>query len=631
MAQDVAETKDTIKSYSLPSIVVTAEKFENELFRSSSAISVLGANETNLYSISDASDLLSFIPGFSVYSKDGLGKDPVISTRGFYGGGETEYVLFLLDGMEINDLETGLVNWNFISTRNLKRIEVLRGGASALYGDAAIGGIISLESQAIDSTLNRIYSDGGSYGSLNLGFSRFGRISNANYNIYFSHQQTDGYRFHSKWNGLSFGGNLNINFGENNKFEFNTSNQFVDSDEPGPLSETELQLDRRRSSPYYQFDGKNEKRFNIRLNYEHIFPNLSILKGDIRYSRKNASNIRTFTNSAPIIDYSTFEPIGVMDTALYGDTKERKIKSDNINIGLKYFIQINEINSKLNLGIENRFGDFSSTYYDYFEGFEENYVVATSSANEINADGNGNRKYHSFYINHEFDVLKSLKILTGFRYDVINDKYNSSIPDSSITANNSFFSPKIGLNFILANTDNMLSSVYLNFNRSVKSPTLDQLTDLKQLNFVAFIPIQEGEFMMIPIKASPFSNSLLKPQQSYHYEVGIYFSHQLAQNLISDLFISAGLSYAIFERLLTSISMNYTEGIYLDDDNTQKLPGYYTFNTSIGYSFYWLDLKLYIKNLFDSEYNPTGYLLSGEKYFYPAVGRTIMGSISIDF
>jgi outer membrane receptor protein involved in Fe transport len=704
MAQDNPEVKDSVRNYFLPSIVVTAEKFENELYRSSSAISVLGADDIHLYPVSNASDLLSSLPGFSIYSKDGLGNDPVINTRGFYGGGEAEYVLFLIDGMEMNDLESGLVNWNLLSFRNVKKIESLRGGASAFYGDAAIGGIISVESRVLDSTLNSFFIDGGSYGMMNLGYNRFGKINDAAYNLYFNHQQTDGYRSHSKWEGFSFGGSFNLNISENDRLIFYSANQILNSEEPGPLSETELQVDRRNSSPYFKYDGKDENRYNLRLNYEHTFKNLSVLSGNVSYNYKSAANMRTFTNSAPILDYTTFTPIGVMDTTLYGDTKERKLYSNNINIRLNYFIKLDVINSNINLGLENRFGAINSKYYDYYNGFETDYIQATSSINNLNADGSGNRKNYSFYINQELDALKSLKFLIGLRYDLINDEYNSSIPDSSISASSYFFSPKVGLNFILLNTNNIFSSIYLNVNRSIKSPTLDQLTDLKQLNFVAFIPDQEGNLIMIPIKAPPFSNSLLKPQKSINYEIGAYYSNQITQNLMSDLSISAyqidvedeidfdlesfryqninntrhrgietsiklkylnllssflsytnfdvrfrsgeykdrflkgipqnvltaGISYNFSSQLFTSLSINYTQGIYLDDDNTKMLPSYYTLNANIGYSFNWLSLRLYLNNLLDTEYLPAGYLLDDDKYYYPAAGRILVGSINVE-
>ena len=705
MAQDASESKDSVIVSTLPSVIVTAEKFENQLYRSSSAINYLEMGEINSRSLTNSYELLGTLPGFSVYSKDGLSKDPVITTRGFYGGGEADYTLFLLDGMVLNDLESGLINWNLISLKNIQSLEVLRGGASALYGDAAIGGIINAKSRIMDSTVNSISVEGGNYGFLNLDYSRFGKLMNANYSIYLNHQQIDGFRMHSKWKGISFGGSISFKPDELNNFSFYSANQLLDTDEPGPISEIDLNSNRSYSAPYYMFDNKDENRYNFQLNYQHFFNNFSTLSANISYALKISNNKRTFTNSAPILDPINYSPIGIMDTTLYGDTKERKINTNNFNINLNYFLQVNSINSKFNFGFDNRVGISNSKYYDYYNGFEVDYINSLSSIDKVNTDGYGDRINYSFYLNQEYEAIKSIKILLGLRYDIINDKYNSSIPDSTINSNNYFFSPKIGFNAIIINTENILSSIYLNLNRSIKAPTLDQLTDLKQLNFVGFIPVGEDDFMMIPIKALPFSNSLLKPQKSLNYEIGAYYFHQLTKNLISDFFISvyqtdiedeidfdlnsfkyqninntrhrgseasiklnylnrlnsfinytffdvrfrsgsyennmlkgiprnvltAGFSYTFTNHLLTSASLNYTDGIYLDDDNSQELPAYYYINASVGYSISFLSLKIHLRNIFDNKYIPAGYLLNGDKYYYPAVGRTIMGSINVDF
>ena len=45
--------------------------------------------------------------------------------RGFYGGGEAEYLLVLVDGKQLNHVETGLLNWNSMPLSSIESIEVL--------------------------------------------------------------------------------------------------------------------------------------------------------------------------------------------------------------------------------------------------------------------------------------------------------------------------------------------------------------------------------------------------------------------------------------------------------------------------------------------------------------------------
>jgi len=58
---------------------------------------------------------------------DGLGLDPQLTLRGFYGGGEAEYVVVLLDGRPLNGLESGLFDWDLVPLSALESIEVVRG------------------------------------------------------------------------------------------------------------------------------------------------------------------------------------------------------------------------------------------------------------------------------------------------------------------------------------------------------------------------------------------------------------------------------------------------------------------------------------------------------------------------
>jgi outer membrane receptor for Fe3+-dicitrate len=43
------------------------------------------------------------MPGIIFANQDASGYLPIAITRGFYGGGEAEYLLFLVDGIPIND------------------------------------------------------------------------------------------------------------------------------------------------------------------------------------------------------------------------------------------------------------------------------------------------------------------------------------------------------------------------------------------------------------------------------------------------------------------------------------------------------------------------------------------------
>ena len=69
-----------------------------------------------------ASEMLSFLPGvFSMQAEFYSGR-PVLSSRGFFGGGEAEYMRLLVDGVPVSDVESGLIDWSVLPVTAIKRV-----------------------------------------------------------------------------------------------------------------------------------------------------------------------------------------------------------------------------------------------------------------------------------------------------------------------------------------------------------------------------------------------------------------------------------------------------------------------------------------------------------------------------
>jgi outer membrane receptor protein involved in Fe transport len=70
----------------------------------------------------------------------------------------------LYDGVPLNDPFGGWVYWGRVPRENLSRVEVLRGGASSLYGSGALGGVVQFVPRRPDDKELRLET---SYGSQN--------------------------------------------------------------------------------------------------------------------------------------------------------------------------------------------------------------------------------------------------------------------------------------------------------------------------------------------------------------------------------------------------------------------------------------------------------------------------------
>ena len=93
-SQDIFTTADTIKKVTFEEVVITANRYENKIFNSGASVDIINSKQLNALPVSGISNSLAYIPGIYLSSTDGMGLNPQVMVRGFYGGGEAEYRFF---------------------------------------------------------------------------------------------------------------------------------------------------------------------------------------------------------------------------------------------------------------------------------------------------------------------------------------------------------------------------------------------------------------------------------------------------------------------------------------------------------------------------------------------------------
>ena len=125
-------------------VLVTPEGAETSAALVAAATTAVEVPELKSAAVTDLGELLSRLPGFSTARSHFAHGTPVVSTRGFFGGGEADYVLLLIDGVRVGHGDTGLIDWSAFPLSAVRRVEVLRGPGASVYGDAAMGGVVQL-------------------------------------------------------------------------------------------------------------------------------------------------------------------------------------------------------------------------------------------------------------------------------------------------------------------------------------------------------------------------------------------------------------------------------------------------------------------------------------------------------
>lgn len=88
-----------------------------------------------------------------------------------------------------------------------------------------------------------------------------------------------------------------------------------------------------------------------------------------------------------------------------------------------------------------------------------------------------------------------------------------------------------------------------------------------------------------------------------------------------------GVAYSGEKGIGASLVMNGAGGIWLDDENTEKLKPFTIFSARISYKLSISTFYIDVDNIFDTHYSATGYLQNGEKFLFPAAGRFLKAGV----
>jgi iron complex outermembrane receptor protein len=188
-------------AYALGEIVVTATRNQTSAVVAPSSVSVLTRAHIAAMPGNLLSSALSIQAGLFVRSYGGGSALQTISLRGM----GPEHTLVLVDGQRHNSLQNGQSDFGLFSNSNVERVEIVRGGYSALYGADAVGGVINIVTRKpsewftgyIHSTLgannlsaNEIGISGTSLGGLGYRILARREHSRGNYEFEFSDGQS---------------------------------------------------------------------------------------------------------------------------------------------------------------------------------------------------------------------------------------------------------------------------------------------------------------------------------------------------------------------------------------------------------------------------------------------------------
>ena len=599
-------------------IVVTAERLEQPVRESTAAVTVLRGDDLRQLPARDLGDALRLVPGIQLIAVN-PGAPPMVSSRGFFGAGEVEYLQLLVDGMPVGNPESGIADWRAIPLEAIDRIEVLRGAGSSLFGDTALGGVV------------QVFTRRGTEAALSFGSFDTSRVTAAyaadTFHISASATRSEGFRDHSA-SDETFAtagftrGNLQGSLDLSRR----------DREDPGSLSAEEIDDDPYGSDPLFANDRDHSRRLDANVRYRAGDYDLLVHAHD-----RHGELTRT------LLLFPGF-----------GDTATRTL--DTRSLGGSGTRTYTLTNGRVLAGADTSYATVHSRY-------------------SADVDGRGSRRQGAAFLSGEWNITPRARLAAGARYDAIGDEFEG------VDANDSAFSPRLGLSLDLGSLRPYLQlsrafkapTLDQRFDQrpipdfqggtiSVANPALvPQHATTAELGLRGHTGVVEWEAVAyrttvddeidFDVRTFRYANI----GRSLHRGLETSFAIPLAANTASRL------SYTwtrvspregddrdvqlknIAEHVLRGgfdlrtlvdvhLEVEYSAGRYLDDANRLPLDDATIVDLRLAHAFGPFTVALEGTNLLGTQYAPLGLTLTGFSgedvpYVYPAAGRSIAATL----
>ena len=156
---------DSSRQYIAKEVIVSATRLPQDYSRSPSSVTIIGSDRLDEIGGGSVAAALRSSPGVFIKDYGASSGIKLISQRGL----GSEHTVVLLNGQRVSVFQNGLVDLGLLPTDELEKVEIIRGGESALFGADAVAGVVNLVTlrPGLDSSF-RASATFGSFGSQRL-------------------------------------------------------------------------------------------------------------------------------------------------------------------------------------------------------------------------------------------------------------------------------------------------------------------------------------------------------------------------------------------------------------------------------------------------------------------------------
>jgi iron complex outermembrane receptor protein len=463
-----AQTDTTLQSKELQSVTISSSRFVTKDIQTPLSITVIDQSRLQIgQSKISLFESLGAVSGVFAMNSENFAQDLRISIRGF--GARASFGIrglkIMMDGIP-ESIPDGTAKVGNLDVGMMERMEVIKGPASGLYGNAS-GGVISMFSENATKNFAEFQANFGSYGLQRYQFKTGQTLGKLMYFVSASRLQSTGYREHSRLERNFLNGKLIYQFSDKNKLTFLAN--YINSpkaEDPGALTQTEIDNNRQQA-----------RQVNLTFNaYETFKQGRLALIYDHNFNEKHQINARVFYLNRDFSNQQALQASGQI-----------AFNRDFAGGGLNYQFSTKNYRLKTGLDLENQ--QDNRKRFDNLSG--ERGTLRLDQIEEFRSIG--------VFILQEFSFNAKFRMSLNTRFDdvqlKISDKFLSD-GDQSATQSFQKINPMLGFSY--APTPSQ--SIFTNFSTNFETPSLNELSNN---------PNGTGGF-----------NPSLNPQKSRNFEVG---------------------------------------------------------------------------------------------------------------
>ena len=198
--RDNLEPKDT----KLEKIVVTASRADARFEQMAQYTTIISREEIERSPSQTLDQVLKNIPGMNIGGSPYFNNDPTGQSLKMRGLTNAK-VLVLLDGIPVHDPFYSTIQWAKMPLSSIDRVEIIRGGGSALWGNLAVAGVVNVITKKPDNDKAEIGISYGSFQTKKIDVSKNLVFSdNLKIRVSADYMDTDGYQpLPNYWRGSS--------------------------------------------------------------------------------------------------------------------------------------------------------------------------------------------------------------------------------------------------------------------------------------------------------------------------------------------------------------------------------------------------------------------------------------------